>query len=88
MERRKLGKGKLDFGSQTQSLIKDISGNEKISLIVKVKKPGYVPEGFNVRTRISEYLFTADSYPSMLHIHEHNRNIESISPSARSQMIE
>jgi hypothetical protein len=87
MERRKLNKGKLDLAFQTQSLVKDTTSKEKVSLIVKVNKPGYVPEGFDVRTRINDYIFTADSSPATLQLHEHNQNIESISPSIRLKMI-
>ena len=34
---------------------------ERVRLVVKVAEPGYVPAGFEVRTRIDDVLFTAEA---------------------------
>ena len=34
---------------------------EPTRVIVKVCRPGYVPEGFTVRTRVDDVLFTAEA---------------------------
>jgi hypothetical protein len=35
------------------------SGRTRV--IVKVRKPGYVPDGFTLRTRVDDLLFTAEA---------------------------
>lgn len=43
----------------TRGKAKAASAPARVSVIVKVNEPGYVPAGMKVRRRIDEYLFTA-----------------------------
>jgi hypothetical protein len=52
-------------------------------VIVKVTRPGYVPDGFTVRTRIDEILFTADADPVDVAAAGTDPNVESIDHSRR-----
>lgn len=87
MERKKLNEGKVTGTIKSRSA-RTKSTNEKLALIVKVKEPGYVPEGFQVRTRINEYLFTAEGAPAAVQSNRHNDAIESISINEPLQMID
>jgi len=40
------------------------AGDDPARVIVKVRRPGYVPDGFRVRTRIDDILFTAEALES------------------------
>ena len=58
-----------------------------LSCIVKVRKPNYVPDGFEVRTRIDDTLFTADCTGAELRAAANDPNVESIAPSKRIRHI-
>lgn len=79
MERRKLSKQKNDLSAQLEQLEKRKGKLGKVSLIVKVKKEGYVPEGLAVRKKISPWIFTADASIDAVKKLQNNKDIESIS---------
>ncbi|HZM78829.1 MAG TPA: hypothetical protein VFC19_24135 [Candidatus Limnocylindrales bacterium] len=39
---------------------------DSVRVIVKVRNPGYVPEGFEVRSRIDDIMFTAEASEAAL----------------------
>lgn len=88
MERKKLGRSKITSSTPPQPQVNEKASEGKVSVIVKVKTPGYVPEGFDVRSRINDYIFTADSSLGAVQSHEHNDDIVSISESDHSEMID
>jgi hypothetical protein len=59
------------------------SGSARSRVIVKVKEPGYVPEGFEVRARVDDILFTADATESALASAAQDPNVESIEHTRR-----
>lgn len=73
MERRKLSKSKMEFsgGKEQKSGL--------VSVIVKVNKPGYVPDELNLRSRIDPYMFTADTQAECIDKIKDNTAVESIS---------
>lgn len=48
-------------------------------VIVKVRRPNYVPAGFDVRTRVDDVLFTASASPEALAAAGADPEVESIS---------
>ena len=64
-----------------------VARQENVVCIVKVRKPGYVPEGFSVRTWIDDTLFTADCSRLDLKNAATDPNVESISPAERVRQI-
>ena len=60
---------------------------ENLVCIVKVRKPGYVPDGFTVRTWIDDTLYTADCTRMDLQNAATDPNVESISPAERVRQI-
>jgi hypothetical protein len=48
-------------------------------VIVKVRRPHYVPDGFDVRTRVDDVLFTANASPEALAAAGADPEVESIS---------
>jgi hypothetical protein len=51
---------------------------EPSRVVVKVSTPGYVPAGFDLRTRIDETMFTADAWPADLAAAEADPQVESV----------
>lgn len=47
-------------------------------VIVKVRRPGYVPKGFHVRTRVDELLYTADTTEVDLQAATRDPQVESV----------
>ena len=47
-------------------------------MIVKVSRPGYVPEGFDVRVRVDDLLFTAEASERDLRAAAADPNVESV----------
>jgi hypothetical protein len=62
-----------------------LSDDENTSVIIKVKKAGYVPPGFTVRTRIDAFMFTADASGANLRAAQEDPEVESISLSKKLQ---
>ena len=60
---------------------------QNVVCIVKVRKPGYVPDGFTVRTWIDDTLYTADCTGVDLQKASKDPNVESISPAERVRQI-
>lgn len=54
---------------------------ESLKVIVKVDEPGYVPEGFRVRARIDEVMFTADTTAAAVAAADRDPRVVSISAS-------
>jgi len=54
------------------------SGSGSARVIVKVRKPGYVPEGFQVRSRIDDIIFTAEASEAALAAAEDDPEVESV----------
>jgi len=52
-------------------------------VIVKVRETGYVPDGFDVRTRIDDLLFTAEASPSAVKAASVDPAVETISAARR-----
>jgi hypothetical protein len=52
-------------------------------VIVKVTEPGYVPDGFTVRTRIDDMMFTADADPADVAAASADPNVESVEGARR-----
>lgn len=65
----------------------ELARQENVVCIVKVRKPGYVPDGFTVRTWIDDTLYTADCTGVDLQNASQDPNIESISPAERVRQI-
>jgi hypothetical protein len=51
----------LRFDEVSAARPRTSEANGRIRVIVKVRKPGYVPEGFMLRTRVDDLLFTAEA---------------------------
>lgn len=49
-----------------------------VRVIVKVHKSGYVPEGFDVRTRVDDLLFTAEASESGLRAAAADPDVQSV----------
>lgn len=64
-----------------------VAQHENVVCIVKVRKPGYVPDGFTVRTWIDDTLYTADCTGIDLENASKDPNVESISPAERVRQI-
>ena len=47
-------------------------------VIVKVRTPGYVPDGFELRTRIDDIMFTADATEAALGEAREDPEVESV----------
>jgi hypothetical protein len=47
-------------------------------VIVKVTRPGYVPDGFTVRSRVDDVLFTAEARPDAIRAAMDDPAVESI----------
>ena len=58
-----------------------------VELIVKVRKPNYVPLGLTVRARIDPHLFTAEALASMLPQLELDPAVVSVALGKRLRMI-
>jgi len=54
------------------------SDSDLARVIVKVRRPGYVPDGFRVRSRVDDVLFTAEAPRSTLRGAEDDPDIESL----------
>lgn len=65
----------------------EVTRQENVVCIVKVRKPGYVPDGFTVRTWIDDTLYTADCTGVDLQNASTDPNVESISPAERVRQI-
>lgn len=86
MRRRKLEPTKQQLSSlppEPREKTRGLEGGQPVAVIVKVKEPGYVPEGFRVRSRIDACLFTADATPQGLEAAEHDPRVESIAAAER-----
>jgi hypothetical protein len=64
---------------------KPLDPNEKVTAIVKVRKPNYVPKQVLLRTRISPEIVTCEFKASQLAALEKDRNVESVSLNQRLQ---
>lgn len=53
-------------------------GPGRTRVIVKVREPGYVPEGFRLRTRVDDLLFTADAAEAAVAVASADPHVESI----------
>ncbi|WP_448624377.1 hypothetical protein [Geodermatophilus sp. URMC 64] len=51
----------LRFDEGSAGRPRNAPGAGRSRVIVKVRKPGYVPEGFALRTRVDDLMFTADA---------------------------
>ncbi|MEC4811755.1 MAG: hypothetical protein SAK29_00475 [Scytonema sp. PMC 1069.18] len=60
----RLGIEKLNL---SQEAVEQLKQNKLITATIKVARPGYVPEGVEVRAHISPEIFTANIPDSMLH---------------------
>ncbi len=54
------------------------SDSDLARVIVKVRRSGYVPDGFRVRSRVDDLLFTAEAPRSTLRGAEGDPDIESV----------
>ena len=61
--------------------------DEKLTVIVKVHVPNYVPGGFDVRARVDEYMFTAECSNAELTAAQADPNVESIAPARKLRAI-
>lgn len=59
------------------------AAGEPQRVIVKVRTPNYVPEGFEVRTRVDDVLFTADASHEALEAAGADPDVESVSTPRR-----
>lgn len=56
---------------------------QKVSVIVKTTKANYVPTGVKLRTRIDDFLFTADTSSQHIDKLHDNPGVESVSVNKR-----
>ena len=84
MKIENLEAGKVEF-MQPSALGND--EDEDVTLIVKVHTPNYVPPGFNVRSRIDEQMFTAESSRAALAAAQQDPNVESLAPARKLRGI-
>jgi len=80
-KREKLQRGKME------SSVTPLQGDQLVSVTVKVNKPGYVPKGVKVRSRIDEYFFTANTPAKNLNEMSNDPLIVSFSPARTVRMI-
>jgi hypothetical protein len=83
MERDELKYKKMEFGAAKAAAP---AAGEIVSAIVKVKVPNYVPDGFTVRSRVDETMFTADCSGSALRSAQEDPNVESVALSKRMRL--
>ncbi len=55
-----------------------MAGDDTVRVIVKVRKPGYVPSGVRVRTRIDDVMFTAEAAEEALAAAREDPHVESV----------
>lgn len=70
-------------GQEATGRSPDGSGGEPEQVIVKVRRAGYVPAGFAVRSRVDELLFTADASEADLLAASVDPDVESVERARR-----
>jgi hypothetical protein len=65
------------------SMAEGLEDHDNVSVIVKVRRPDYVPSGFLVRARIDETMFTADCSVADMRVAEQDPLVESMALSRR-----
>ncbi len=84
----KFEKFKLDSNDKLSMLgVTPVGAKSDAAVILKVSKPGYVPPGFTVRSRIDEILFTAIGNAAAIEAARHDAAVESISPATTLRQI-
>ena len=63
------------------------TGRERVTAIVKVRIPNYVPSGLQVRSRIDEHLFTAEGTQADFDAAAKDPNVETISSARKLRLI-
>lgn len=61
----------------------EADADEPERFIVKVREANYVPDGFEVRTRIDDLMFTAEAHPQAAQAASDDPAVESISRARR-----
>lgn len=67
--------------------LNNIKPDQIVEAIIKVKENNYIPEDITVRSRISEFLFTAQFQGKFLEDLENNPLIDTISISKKLPLI-
>lgn len=78
----KLTDDKLEFQQ-----LAHLEAQEKVTLIVKVNEPNYVPEGFKVRSRVDEQMFTAECSSDDLAAARRDPHVVSLAPARQLRQI-
>lgn len=73
--------------SAPPSVLKAAASGERITAIIQVKEPNYVPEQVRVRARIDPLLFTADLTIDLLGELEADRKVQSVALSRPQRLI-
>lgn len=61
---------------------------DTVRAIIKVNRPGYVPEGIKVRSKIDDEMFTAEFGAFLLETLEDDDGVMSVAVSKRLRMID
>lgn len=73
--------------SAPPSVLKTAASSERITAIIQVKEPNYVPERVRVRARIDPLLFTADLPTDLLGELEADHRVQSVALSRPQKLI-